>query len=179
MHSTTAEVVIRALRKVFATHGLPDLLVADNGPQLTATNFEVFLVGLGIRHCLISPFHPSSNGFAERAVRSAKEALGRMSPRNWPDWVAEYLLVQHTTPCQTTNKSPAELLIGRQLRTTLDRLHPQYAPCKPLDSTSSVKEFQVGDTVYVRNYGGQPLWLPGEVVEVMGPQSYRVSLGHD
>ncbi|XP_058032651.1 uncharacterized protein K02A2.6-like, partial [Ahaetulla prasina] len=33
MKSTTAEAVISALRHLFATHGLPDTLVSDNGPQ--------------------------------------------------------------------------------------------------------------------------------------------------
>lgn len=43
MHSTTSDAVIRVLRALFATHGLPDLLVSDNGPQLTASVFKQFL----------------------------------------------------------------------------------------------------------------------------------------
>lgn len=68
MHSTSSETVIRALCSMFATHGLPDLLVSDNGPQLTATVFELFLAKLGICLCLISPYHLTGNGYAERAV---------------------------------------------------------------------------------------------------------------
>lgn len=178
MHSTSSDAVIRALRSIFATHGLPDLLVSDNGPQLTTTTpFELFLARLGIRHCIISPYHPASNGFVERAVRSAKEALGRMAPRSWHEQVAKYMLVQHTTPCQATNRSPAEMLMGRRLRTVLDRLHPHYAPRKPLDSKSTTKAFQVGDQIYARNYGGHPLWIPDQVVEVTGPCSYKLDIG--
>ncbi|XP_058033127.1 uncharacterized protein K02A2.6-like, partial [Ahaetulla prasina] len=75
MRSMTAEAVIAALRHLFATHGLPDTLVSDNGPQFTATQFEEYLADEGIRHALSAPFHPASNGLAERSVRSAKEAL--------------------------------------------------------------------------------------------------------
>lgn len=76
MHLTPSEAVIKALHSMFATQGLPDLLVSDNGPQLTSITFELFLTQLGIQHCLISPYHLASNGLAERAVRSAKEAHG-------------------------------------------------------------------------------------------------------
>ncbi|XP_013907952.1 PREDICTED: uncharacterized protein K02A2.6-like, partial [Thamnophis sirtalis] len=113
MGSTTAESTVRALQKMFATHGLPDVVVSDNGPQFTSTAFQEFLAEQGIRHAPIAPYHPASNGRAERAVRSAKEALSRMDRGDWQARVAAYLLSQHSTPCPTTNKSPAELLMGR------------------------------------------------------------------
>ncbi|XP_058023902.1 uncharacterized protein K02A2.6-like, partial [Ahaetulla prasina] len=75
MRSTTAESVISVLRHLFVTHGLPDTLVSDNGPQFTATQFEGYLAEEGIRHVLSAPFHLATNGLAERFVRSAKEAL--------------------------------------------------------------------------------------------------------
>lgn len=154
MHSTSADTVIRALWPLFAIHGLPDKIVSDNSPQLMASAFELFLAGLGIRHCHISPYHPANNGLAERAVRSTKEALGRMGPGGWPAWVAEYLLIQHSTPCPLTNRSPAELLIGHQLRTILDRLYPCYTPSKPLTSSSTHRSLSERELVYARNSAG-------------------------
>ncbi|XP_060539009.1 uncharacterized protein K02A2.6-like, partial [Pantherophis guttatus] len=59
MASTTTEATIRALRRLFATHGLPDVLVSDNGPQLTSLAMESFLAGLGIRHALSAPYRPA------------------------------------------------------------------------------------------------------------------------
>ncbi|XP_060546776.1 gypsy retrotransposon integrase-like protein 1 [Pantherophis guttatus] len=78
MHSTTTEAVIRVLEGLFATHGLPDTIVSDNGPQFTLAQFQRFVAKLGIRHTTMVPFHPAANGWAERAVRSAKEALSRL-----------------------------------------------------------------------------------------------------
>lgn len=75
MSSTTSEVVNQELWGLFATHGLPDILVLDNGTQFTLGTFKRYLMGLGIRHALMAPFHPASNGQAERMFRSAKEAL--------------------------------------------------------------------------------------------------------
>nr|XP_028571630.1 uncharacterized protein K02A2.6-like [Podarcis muralis] len=76
MHSTPTEAVLRVLRGLFVTHGCPDVLISDNGPQFTSGTFERYLLGLGIRHALTAPFHPASNGQAERMVHSAKEAPG-------------------------------------------------------------------------------------------------------
>ena len=65
MHSTTASTTIRALRFLFATHGLTEVIVADNGPQFIAQEMKAFLKSNGIRHCLSSPYRPASNGESE------------------------------------------------------------------------------------------------------------------
>ncbi|XP_060543247.1 uncharacterized protein K02A2.6-like, partial [Pantherophis guttatus] len=122
MASTTTDATIRALRRLFATHGLPDVLVSDNGPQLTSLAMESFLAGLGIRHALSAPYRPAGNGQAERMVRLTKEALTKMGPGDWQERIDNFLLTQHITPHATTHKSPAELLMGRRLRSPLDRL---------------------------------------------------------
>lgn len=86
------------------------------------------------------------------------------------------LLFQHATPSPITNRSPAELLMGRKLRTTLDRLHPNYGiqqhPLRPVRD----REFVTGDLVYAQNFAGAPKWIPGTIDEITGPCSYRVLL---
>ncbi|XP_060547527.1 uncharacterized protein K02A2.6-like [Pantherophis guttatus] len=179
MPSTTAEAVIKALRKLFATHGLPDTLVSDNGPQFTATLFEGYLAGLGIRHALSAPFHPASNGLAERFVRTAKEALSRLDNGDWQARIDQFLAVQHATPCTATGRSPAELLMGRKLRCVLDRLHPNYSHENFKGETSGLRQFQVGSPVFARNYASGPLWVAGTIVGITGPKSYTVDVGVD
>ncbi|XP_034279660.2 uncharacterized protein K02A2.6-like [Pantherophis guttatus] len=116
MRATTTDAVIKELRQLFPTHGLPDVLVLDNGPQFTATQFEGYLADLGVRHVLSAPFHPASNGQAERFVRTAKEALSRLGPGDWQERIDQFLMAQHTTPCTATGRSPVELLMGRKLQ---------------------------------------------------------------
>lgn len=79
-------------------------------------------------------------------------------------------------PRQLTNKSPAKLLMSRRLRTVLDRLQPLYGPAKPADSHCRHSPFCMDDLVYARSFGGQPLWLPSQVVDVSGPCSYIIEL---
>ena len=45
MSSTSASATVTQLRNVFATHGLPEYLVSDNGAQFTSEEFGRFLKG--------------------------------------------------------------------------------------------------------------------------------------
>ena len=75
MSSTTTERTIGELHLIFAQHGLPEEVVSDNGPQFTYKEFAKFMSKNGIKHTLVPPYHPQSNGAAERLVRVVKEAL--------------------------------------------------------------------------------------------------------
>lgn len=44
MPTTTTDTTIQALRRIFATHELSDVLVSNNGPQLTTKAMESFLM---------------------------------------------------------------------------------------------------------------------------------------
>eukprot|EP00795_Rhopilema_esculentum_P012576 gene12576-3275_t len=61
MSSTTSGATIDKLRYIFASYGLPEELVSDNGPQFVSEDFEMFLKRNGIKHTLIPPYHPASN----------------------------------------------------------------------------------------------------------------------
>ena len=121
--SATATTTIEKLRTTFATHGLPEVLVSDNGPAFVSTEFEEFLQHNGIKHLTSAPYHPASNGLAERAVQTVKEALKKMTgPLEVR--VQRFLFKYRVTPQATTGVSPAELLMGRRIRTHLDLLYP-------------------------------------------------------
>ena len=75
-----AEKQLERLRSCFATHGLSDCNVSDNGPTFTSEEFREFTSASGIRHIFAAPYHPSSNGLAERVVQSFKERMKRMQP---------------------------------------------------------------------------------------------------
>ena len=64
-----------ALHSIFARYGLPTQVVSDNGPPFSSSEYEEFLHQNGIQRILVSPYHPSSNGLAERFVQTFKCAL--------------------------------------------------------------------------------------------------------
>ena len=73
--STTSADTLKALRNMFSRYGLPEQMVSDNGPQFISDEFATFAKKNGIRHICCAPYHPSSNGLAERFVQTFKRAM--------------------------------------------------------------------------------------------------------
>ena len=183
--STSAQCTIRKLRAMFATHGIPDVLVSDNGSGFTSEEFDVFMRRNGIRHITTAPYHPSSNGLAERAVQVLKSGLKKNQTGDIQMQLSRFLFQYRTTPHSTTGVSPAELLMGRQLRSALDLLKPsvynrvrdkQQKQKTQYDQHTKCRSIVPSDPVFVRNYSSGPKWLPGEVTARRGSQMFKVKL---
>ena len=112
---------------IFATHGLPKLLVSDNGAVFTTLEFKDFLSSNGLRHNTSAPYHPSTNGLAERAVQTFKEYLKKSSGDSLEARISRFLFRYRITPHATTRVAPAELLMGRRPRSCLDLMLPSVA----------------------------------------------------
>ena len=126
MSSTSAEQTVVVLRQLFATYGLPLQLVSDNGPQFTAVEFQHFLKGNGVKHIQCTPYHLSSNGLAERFVRTFKQAMKAGENDGLPllHRLQNLLLSYRATPHATTNKSPSSLFLHHPIRTVMDLIRP-------------------------------------------------------
>ena len=186
--SSTAAVTIQKLQQTFATLGLPETLVSDNGSAFTSLEFQRFMKQNGITHVKTSPYHPSSNGLAERAVQTFKTAMKRMSGGSVENKVSRFLFKYRVTPHSTTGVPPAELMFGRQLRTTLDLLQPsigqnvRWSQAKQKeghDAHSKNRQFKEGDTVFVKCFSKADTWLAGVIDRKQGPVSFRVVLDDD
>ena len=81
MNKSTSSATIEKLRIAFVTHGLQEIVVTDNGSKFASKKFEHFLKQNvnGIHHIRTAPYHPASNGLAERAVQTFKEGMKKMS----------------------------------------------------------------------------------------------------
>ena len=186
MHSIKAHSTIEQLRMIFATHGIPQKIVSDNGPTFTSQEFKTFMTQNGVLHITSAPYHPSTNGLAERAVQTFKQALKRIQGSSIQEKLSKFLFQYRITPHTTTGIAPAELLMGRRLRSRLDLLFPtvsqkveskQLKQKKEHDATKPVRTFSIGDLVYVEDFTASPQkWIPGKIVEVTGPLSYCIEL---
>ena len=74
----SSQQAIKALRHIFSTHGLPEVLVTDNGSAFTSMDFATFVKRNGFRHVRCAPYHPASNGLAKWAVQTFKETMKKM-----------------------------------------------------------------------------------------------------
>ena len=132
----------------------------------------------GIQHIHTSPYHPSSNGIAERAVQTFKSSLTKLEG-NVKCRLFTFLACYHVTPPFTTELSPEELLMGRKLQTTLDLMHLDVShkvTTKLITrlSRKSPHTLSVVDKVLACNFHGTKVWLPAEIVQVIAPVSYTV-----
>ena len=75
MKTLTSAKTIEALRELFATYGLLQQLVSDNGSQFTSEEFAQFMTTNGIKHICCAPYHPASNGLAVRFVQTFKKSI--------------------------------------------------------------------------------------------------------
>ena len=73
--NTQSKTVVACLKRHFARYGYPEVLVSDNGPQYTSSEFAAFSLQWDFEHCTSSPGHSQANGKAESVVKTAKTIL--------------------------------------------------------------------------------------------------------
>ena len=120
--SASSSAVIELSRVLFSQFGIPEVLVTDNGPCFVSEEFEIFLAKNGVKHITSAPYHPATNGLAERAVQTVKRGLKKETQGSMKIRLAKILMAYRSTPQSTTGMSPAQLLLGRHIRTRLDLL---------------------------------------------------------
>ncbi|UYV75071.1 K02A2.6-like [Cordylochernes scorpioides] len=159
--NTSTRETIEQLRCLFARFGIPRTLVSDNGTGFTSEEFRQFMTRNGIRHLRTAPFHPSSNGLAERAVQTIKTGLKKVQQGSISQRLAEILLGYRRTPIASIGKSPSEMMFGRNIRSRLDLILPN--PGK-----SEEPGFKVGESVWYRTYKSEPKWDQASIQNTTG-----------
>ncbi|XP_062400896.1 uncharacterized protein K02A2.6-like [Sardina pilchardus] len=175
--TSTSASTIECLRKSFSNQGLPETVVSDNGSCFVSAEFREFMQKNGIEHITSAPYHASSNGCAERAVQTFKSMMKKAGEGSLTTKVSRVLFSYRITPQSTTGLSPAEMLQGRKLRSTLDLIHPdrrmrverkQNIQKKHHDKQVAGRQFQEGDAVITRNFSHGPKWIPGFITKITG-----------
>ena len=119
MQATTVEKTIEELRQLFAMFGIPEQIVSDNGPQFTSEAFALFMKMNGVRHTRSAPYHPATNGLAERFVQSLTHGLkvSLSSGLSLSRRLRNFLLMYRSAVHSTTGVTPSSLFLKRDLRT--------------------------------------------------------------
>lgn len=146
----------------------------------------------GVKHNTSSPRYPQSNGLVERMVRTVKTLVKKCKRSKQDIQIA--LLNLRVTPLDPNLPSPAEILFGRPVRTTLPSNHPPQITQKSQqvyeqlnerrgrmkghhDTKVKVKDLPPlypGQKVRILDYE-RKTWSPGEVIKVcQEPRSYDI-----
>lgn len=179
--SMTSRNTIAKLRETFARFGLPITVVSDNGTNFRSQEMKEFFKSNGIHHKFSAPYHPATNGQAERCVQSFKASIRKMvnEPGDLDLKIQRFLMQYKKTPNTTTGQSPAEILLKTNFRTRLDLIKrnlPEEQDSKiPLQVCS--REFRVGDSVQVRFYNNaSEKWKFGKIARRVGLLHYLVEV---
>ncbi|XP_065315252.1 uncharacterized protein LOC135924132 [Gordionus sp. m RMFG-2023] len=146
----TTKVVIKLLQKLWAKFGIPKIIVSDGGPAFISENFKQFCNSIKIKHILTPPYHPSSNGQAERMVDIVKNWIKRRNKKKMKEGV-----------------TPVELFLGRRTRLPLD-----FLKSKEIDNILSCEKtnikFPVGKIIWGRLFDHKKKWEKGCVIDNIG-----------
>lgn len=174
--SITAESTVNMCREIFSKFGIPSVLVSDHGVQFTSEGFQQFLKTNGVVHKMGAPYHPATNGQAERYVQTIKQKLKALkctkSQLNLE--LCNILLTYRKMIHPSTGKSPSMLVFGRQIRSRLDLLLPKNETSSKADIV--VRQFLDGDRVRVRDFLSKDKWKFGRIAEKLGKLRYAVRL---
>ncbi|XP_055591110.1 uncharacterized protein K02A2.6-like [Uranotaenia lowii] len=178
--STTSTATINILRDLFARFGMPTTLVSDNGPQFCSALFQNFCAENGIQHLTTAPFHPQSNGQAERFVDTFKRAIRKIREGRSSVPITEalctFLRTYRSTPNPATpeGKSPSETMFCRPIRTSFDLLRPPVHSENPPAELN--RSFQNHDPVYAKARSTD--WPPSDSSEQDDCRNGRKNVGY-
>eukprot|EP00731_Ephydatia_muelleri_P034216 Em0051g8a len=187
--STSTKSTTELLEQDFSHFGYPHTIVSDNATSFSSEEFQVWYRERGITHLTGAPYHPATNGAAERLVQTFKQALSKSSlpPRAA---LLEFLIQYRRTP-RSEGYSPSERLNGHQIRTKIDVLLPSPAHVsqgkQAREATKSQEQeapnrvaliYSVGTPCYALYCGPRrekdPRWVPAVVTKVYGSRSVSV-----
>uniref|UniRef100_H3AL70 Integrase catalytic domain-containing protein n=1 Tax=Latimeria chalumnae TaxID=7897 RepID=H3AL70_LATCH len=115
----TSQTTINHLKNVFARWGCP-----GNGPQFVGKAFKEFEHKYNFNHITTSPHYPQASSEAKGAVQTAKRILKQKD-------LFLVLFSYRATPLNAIKSSPAQLIMGRQLRTPIPTLEKNLTPKWP------------------------------------------------
>ncbi|XP_039291792.1 uncharacterized protein K02A2.6-like [Nilaparvata lugens] len=175
----TTNSTIRMLREIFSHNGLPEILVSDNATLFTSNDFQAFRKRNGIKQRFIAPGHPATNELAERYVQTFKKKLKTMTSDEGTHHEKFHaaLFRLPVTPLES-GETPAELFMGRSLRTHLDIYKPTIPDIKLAvqPPPELVRHLPLGARVQAHNYTTSGKWCYRTIVECLGRLHYLVEL---
>lgn len=149
-------------------------MISDRGRQFMSNEFQQFLKANGIRHKVGAPYHPATNGQAERYVRTFKDKFKALKckPTEVSKELYKLLFTYRRTVHSATEESPAARMFNRPMKSRLDLL---------LESTNKIssrplRSFNIGDRVGAREYLYENKWQFGIITKKYGFLHYDILL---
>ncbi|XP_055587555.1 uncharacterized protein K02A2.6-like [Uranotaenia lowii] len=203
-YGTDAKKVVKIFLNLFARYGLPDVLMTDGGPPFNSEYFVNFFQKQGILVMKSPPYHPESNGQAERMVRLVKDVFKKflLDPEikrlDIEEQISYFLFNYRNTCLGTDGIFPSEILFSYKPKNLLDLINPKksfkhnlkepyddtshdYQPeeGEPSTSDNGFKNLTKGDLIYYKNNHktGLPKWIQAKFLKNISKTISQILLG--
>ena len=132
--------------KIFSRVGIPKEILTDQGTNFMSELMQQVNTLLRIGHIRTSPYHPQTNGLAERFNGTLKTMIRRFAqeaPGEWDELLPYLLFSYREVPQASTGFSPFELLYGLSVRGPLDILREAWTEGVDDDMEVNVSDYVV------------------------------------
>ena len=124
MNRTDACAVITVLKKVFLIFGDPTAIVSDNGLPFASAEFQEYCLEKDIELLHSPPYHPQSNGRAERWVQTVKLELEKLKTDRFSGELLDTVVFGLRNSPGADGLSPAQRIFSFTPRTQFEKLLP-------------------------------------------------------
>ena len=185
----TARMTARVLyNNYFSVFGFPQCLMSDQGMEFCGKVIAAMCSLLGVEKIRTTPYHPQTNGLAERVHQTLQHMIGKLDPekrRKWLAHIGSIIIAYNSTRSLVTGYSPYYLMFGcrpwlpinllfltrwtQMLTCTIDEyvasLYDRLQESLAIAQDCAVKEAQRQKRLYDRKVGAIEL-RPGDHVLV-------------
>ncbi|CAF3331177.1 unnamed protein product [Rotaria socialis] len=175
-NDTTSKHLCDVLEHVIDWFGPPEKLAIDNGPPFNSYEMKNFYDIYAITHITTAPYHPASNGLAERFVRSFKEGMLKQQQTDQTSKVIALrnVLRSYRWPLHTsTGVPPAHMMFNSPIRTQLERMKP----AEPVKQQQQPK-YAVGQLVWTLQHqlNHRSQWQQAIITRNISSMVYEIQL---
>src|SRR6185437_13738364 len=135
---TTATIAEVVLELIICRHGVPEIMISDQGKQFISAIASVLYKSLGIRRITTTPYHPQAN-MVERYNKTLKQVLKLWVNETHSDWdvLMPYVRFAYNTEYHSVSKeTPYYVIHARDPRSVIDIL-----TSRPQQYSTSVHEY--------------------------------------
>ena len=111
----------------FSIFGFLQHLMLDQGTKFCGKVIEAMCSLLGVEKIRTTPYHPQTNGSAERVHQTLQHMIGKLDlerRKKWPTHIGSIIIAYNSTRSLMTGYSPYYLMFWRRPRLPIDLLFP-------------------------------------------------------
>ena len=124
------------VNKIVLRHGAIERVLTDQGLNFCSKFMDSVFELTKAQHIRTAPYHPETNGLAERAIRTVRQMMTHFvneQHNNWDLYLNKLVFAYNSAKQRTTMETPFKMLYGRE-------------PTLPIDVTYKLRNrFKFGD----------------------------------